>query len=301
MRDAVQPSEWQVRVSRRGAAFELRLVATKDTMRTNYYFTCANYLEIRSRKYEGARRPGRAVVHAKRCRRRWLRREGRDRLAPMPVGSRRRVAKATCFALLALIAELTGRSITARLDRAFHVAPLAAPSTPYYPFVLAGVRTLAALALTTVAWRLLRAHLTASCGERLLHAAGQRHSGAPRPHLRLTPRLWLASFGATSLWFLVQDDYERVSEGRWPLLAPWLHTYALPVFAVLAILLALGWSVVRDWVADVEHYAAAAFARVCRVLRACAVLTRRQHVPDDRAPRSLFGLIFESRPPPVAA
>jgi len=226
---------------------------------------------------------------------------GRGKLPAMSAGGRRRFAKAACFALLALITELTGRSITTRLDRAFHVAPLAAPSTRYYPFVLAGVRALAAFALAAVAWRLLRAHLTASCGERLLGAAGQRHSGAPKPRLRLTPRLWLASFGATALWFLVQNDYERVSEGRWPLLAPWLHTYALPVFAVLAILLALGWSLVRDWLADVEHYAASAFARVCRVLRGRTALRRPHRSTDDLGPRSLFGLIFESRPPPLAA
>ena len=31
-------------------------------------------------------------------------------------------------------------------------------------------------------------------------------------------------------------DTESVVAGRWPLLAPWLHTYALPVFALLAVL-----------------------------------------------------------------
>ena len=86
---------------------------------------------------------------------------------------------------------------------------------------------------------------------------GQRRYRRPRLRLELSPRLWLASFGATSLWYLVQNDAERLSQGRWPLLAPWLHTYALPVFAVLSVLLALGWGAVRNWLLEVERYAAA--------------------------------------------
>jgi hypothetical protein len=119
--------------------------------------------------------------------------------------------------------------------------------------------------------------------------------------VRLSPRLWFASFLATALWYLVQTDAARVSHGRWPLFAPWLHTYALPVFAVCSILLALGWGAVRDWLADVEDYAAATFARASRMLRAAALPPRQRVVGDDRAPRRLFGLIFESRPPPLLA
>ncbi len=211
------------------------------------------------------------------------------------------MSRAACFALLALVTELTGRSLTTRLDRAFHVVPLATPTTPYYPFVLAGVRILAATVLAAVAWRLLRAHVTAAAGELLLRAAGQTHARAPRLRFRLTPRLWLLSFGATALWFLVQNDAERLSQGRWPLLGPWLHTYALPVFAVLAVLPALGWSLIRDWLSDVEHCAVASLARVCHVLREVAAAVPAHRPADDREPRRLFGLAFESRPPPLAA
>jgi hypothetical protein len=203
------------------------------------------------------------------------------------------------FALLALVCELTGRSVTTRLDRLFHVAPLAAPMTSYYPFLLAAIRVLAALVLAGVAWRLLRAHGTATAGEALARAVGQRRVGAPRLRVRLTPKLWFASFGATALWFLVQNDAEQVSEGRWPLLAPWLHTYALPVFAVLSILLALGWSICRDWLNEVEAYAAAIVARVCRALRPTVTVPARRRFRDERAPRQLFGASFESRPPPL--
>lgn len=216
-------------------------------------------------------------------------------------GARRRWAQTAVFGLLALICELTGRSVTMRLDRAFHVGPLAAPMTPYYPFLLAGVRLLAALALAGVAWRLVRAHATASAGETLLRTVGQRRFRTLKLRVRLTPRLWFTSFGATALWYLVQDDAGRLSEGRWPLLAPWLHTYALPVFAVLSILLALGWSIGRDWLDEVESYAASVYARVCRALRDTSFVTHRRSAFDDRAPRHLFGDVFESRPPPLSA
>ena len=59
-----------------------------------------------------------------------------------------------------------------------------------------------------------------------------------------------------------------------------------------------GWAAVRDWLAEVEDYAAAAFARVIRILRAGSLPTRPQRPSAEGAPRRLFGLAFESRPPP---
>jgi hypothetical protein len=214
---------------------------------------------------------------------------------------RRRGAAAAGFALLTLLAELTGRSLTLRLDGVAHVQPLAPPSSGGYPFLLAGVRTLAALLLAAVAWRLLRAHATAAAGRRFLTALGH-HTPRPSPRLRLrlSPRLWLASFAATSIWFLAQDDFGRLAGGRWPLLAPWLHTYALGVFAVLSALLAVGWAAVRDWLADVEQYAAWTFARAGRLLRLASPPVARRRPADHHGPRRLFGLAFESRPPPLA-
>jgi hypothetical protein len=223
-------------------------------------------------------------------------------IGAMTLASRRRSMAFGAFALLALIAELLGRSVTWRIDRALSVVnPLATPTTRYYPFLLAGVKVLGALAAAALAWRILRAHATASAAERLLGTIGHRRVGhRPRPRVRLSARLWLGSFAATSLWYLVQTDYDRVSQGRWPLLAPWLHTYALPVFAVLAILLAIGWAAVRDWLADVESYAFATLARIHRFLPGASPPPRPRHT-DDRAPRRLFGLAFESRPPPLPA
>ena len=216
---------------------------------------------------------------------------------------RRRLAATAGFALLALLTELTGRSIVVRLDRAFHVVPLATPTTSYYPFLLAGVRALGALLLAWVAWRLVKAHVTAVAAQRLLGSFGQRPRRLPRLRLRLSPRLWLLSFGATSTWYLLQNDAAPVAHGRWPLFAPWLHTYALAVFAVLAILLAIGWGAIRDWLADVEGFAADTFERVCRILRSRSGsgLEPARRVADDRTPRRLFGHEFESRPPPLPA
>ena len=213
--------------------------------------------------------------------------------------SRRRLQAGAAFALLALVVELTGRAITARVDEAVNVAPLATSTTRYYPFLLAGVRTLAALLVAVVVWRAVRAHVAAAAGERLLGRMGMSHR--PRLRVTLSPRLWVYSFVAMSLWFLVQDDAVRLSAGRWPLLAPWLHTYALPVFAVCSLVLALGWGAVQSWLADVERYAASTLARATRLLRAAALPIKRPAAGDDRAPRRLYGVVFESRPPPLSA
>jgi len=215
---------------------------------------------------------------------------------------RRRVSAVAGFALLALVAELAGRELTDVVDRALHVEPLTTPGAPYYPFLLVGVKVLSAIGLAVLVWRFVRAHSTAAAGERLLVALGHgRLRRLPRPRLSLSPKLWLASFAATSLWYLLQSDAGAVSAGRWPLLAPWLHTYALPVFAVLSVLVAIAWGVVRDWLADVEDYAAATFARAFRLMRKRPLPARRNRPTAERAPRRLFGLAFESRPPPLRA
>jgi hypothetical protein len=222
-------------------------------------------------------------------------------IAPMGVW-RRRISVAAGFALVALVAQLVGRELTQVVDRALHVRPLAAESASYYPVALVAVKVLAALALAVLAWRIVRALSTAAAGERLLAAVGHRPAGGvPRPRLKLSPRLWLGSFLAMSIWYLLQSDAGVVADGRWPLLAPWLHTYALPVFAVVSVLVALAWAAVRDWLAEVEQYAAATLARAARLLRASRLPQRPAHPAQARAPRSLFGLAFESRPPPRPA
>jgi hypothetical protein len=206
------------------------------------------------------------------------------------------------FALLVLVAEVVGRSLTTRVDRALHVAPMAPTGADYYPFLLVGLKAVVALALAALLGRLVRARAAAEAGERLLDAIGHRHErNSPRLRPGLSPRVWLASFAALSLLYLVHSDADSAAAGRWAVFAPWLHTYALPVFAGVSVLVAVAWRFAR-WLHEVEDYAVRTLARVRRLLTApVALLVRRARAAADAAPRRRFGLAFECRPPPLPA
>ena len=209
-----------------------------------------------------------------------------------------RALAAAAFGLLALVAELAGRSLTHRVDIGRHVESPSYSGADYYPILLACVKVGIALLLARLAWRFVRARATARAAGRVLGAV--RHGRAPRLKLELSPRLWALTFATTSLLYLVQRDAEGISTGRWPLLAPWLHSSALPVFAVLAVVVALLYGAVARWLTEYERYAAAAAEHARRVVAA-----RRESPPRPAtltlAPRRLFGLAFESRPPPLPA
>ena len=208
-----------------------------------------------------------------------------------------RLLSVLAFGLLALAAELLGRSLTHRLDFGRHVAAPSYSGADYYPILLVVVKCGIALLVGRLAWRLVRARLAEQSGLRL------GGGGATRPRLRLaiSGRRSLAFFVLTTVIYLVQADAEGAAAGRWPLLAPWLHSSALPVFAVLSVLCAVGWGAVQRWLADYEEYAQAT------VTRALQLAGRRMpHMPRPRGdvafpPRSIFGLAFESRPPPLPA
>lgn len=207
------------------------------------------------------------------------------------------------FALLVACAEVAGRSLTGHVDRAFHVQPLAPSDARYYPFLLVGVKVAAALACAALFARAARAFAAARAGERLLAAVS--HEPARRvPRLRpgLSPRVWCASFLATSVIYLAYADAEGIAAGRWPLFSPWLHTYALPVFAVASVAVAALWRV-AGWLHEVEVYAARTIARVRRILTAAlhAPVQPRLCAGGDAAPRRRFGLVLDSRPPPLRA
>jgi hypothetical protein len=202
--------------------------------------------------------------------------------------------------LLALVAELTGRSLAHRLDFGRHVeTPYS--GAQYYPILLAVVKIAVALMMARVAWRFVKAR-TVACGARRLLAAHGSPVARPAPRVRieLSPRLWLGSFLVTSLIYLLQVDAEGISAGRWPLLAPWLHTAALPVFAVLSVVVALVYRAVENWLSDYESYARDTAARASRLL-GVSLPAPRPTVGELVAPRSLFGLAFEVRPPPAPA
>src|SRR5919201_3715773 len=206
------------------------------------------------------------------------------------------------FGLLALVAELLGRSLTERIDVGRHVATPAYSGADYYPVLLIAVKVGVALLLARLAWRFAKARATARAARRVAAALAVRpHRTAPRVRLELSPRLWLASFLVTAGIFLVQSDAEGVASGRWYLLAPWLHTSALPVFAVLSVVVAVVWRGVAGWLSDYETYAREAAAYVDRLVRRVARVVPRRSRSADARPRRLFGLAFESRPPPAPA
>jgi hypothetical protein len=208
------------------------------------------------------------------------------------------------FGVLVLIAEVAGRSLIGRVDQMLHVEPLARPDASYYPFLLVAVKTFGAVVFAGLLARGTRAWATADAGNRLLAAVGHGHERrAPRLRAGLSLRVWLAAFAATSLVYLVHADADGIAAGRWPLFAPWLHTYSLPIFAGLAVVIALIWGF-ASWLYEVEEYGVQAIARVRRILTAVLGSSSRaahSRAADDAAPRRRFGLSFESRPPPLSA
>jgi hypothetical protein len=205
-----------------------------------------------------------------------------------------RLLSVLAFGLIALAAELLGRSMTHRLDFGRHVASPSYAGTDYYPILLAVVKIGIALLLARLVWRLVRARSAERSALIMLGA----QSRLPRLRLALSWRLWLAFFALTSAIYLVQADAEGAESGRWPLLSPWLHSSALPVFAVLAVLCALVWRAVRDWLADYEQYAQETVARALQLVGRRTVQVSRPSRELAVPPRRLFGLAFESRPPP---
>jgi hypothetical protein len=212
-----------------------------------------------------------------------------------------RIFSALAFALLALIAELAGRSLTHRLDVGRHVDSRSYSGAEYYPYLLAAVKLGVALLLARLAWRFVRAHVAARAGRRVLAAVGKAPASAPRVRLDLSPRLWLTAFLVTSTFYLLQNDGEQVASGRWPLFAPWLHTSALPVFAVLSVLVALAWGAVARWLREYERYAEDTWARACSPAHGASAPARYARTETQAPPRKLFGLAFECRPPPLPA
>jgi hypothetical protein len=180
--------------------------------------------------------------------------------------------------VLVLAAEVTGRSLTHRIDFGRHVE-VSYRDAAYYPFVLAAVKVGIALLLARVLWRFFQARRVAS----LLGAA-------PRLRLGLSWKVWLASFVGTASVYLVQTGAEHAA----------LHSSALPVFAVLAVFVAVIYRTSERWLGEYERIAAIA-VDLCRRIASHRPPLARPHTADARSPRRLFGLAFESRPPPVPA
>jgi hypothetical protein len=214
-------------------------------------------------------------------------------------GKRQRSLAGLALGVLALIAELAGRSLTHRLDVGRRVGHVSYAHADYYPFLLAGLKIAVALMLARLAWRFAKAHAAARAARRIataLSVGAVRR--APRVRIELSARLWLVSFIVTASIFLAEADADQIAGGSWHLLDPWLHSSALPVFAVLSVVVAVVFRTVELLVADYEELAAEAIELVRRLTKRTLV-ARRWLLSARRAPRSLFGLAFESRPPPL--
>jgi hypothetical protein len=208
------------------------------------------------------------------------------------------------FVVLVVISEVVGRSLIGHVDRRLHVQPLASPDASYYPFLLVAVKIVGALVFAGLLARGTRAWAKADAGHRLLAACGCEHERrTPRLRATFSLRVWFGAFAATSVLYLVHADADGMAAGGWPLFAPWLHTYSLPIFAGLAFAVALVWQF-ASWLYEVEEYAVRTLARVRRILTAAlspSLLRAHSRAADDAAPRRRFGLSFESRPPPLPA
>lgn len=241
---------------------------------------------------------------------------------------RHRLLAWLALGLLALAAEIVGIGLIQCLDVGRHVASPGYAHASYYPPLLAATKVGIALLAARLAWRFARARALERAGLGLLAVAGRGHGHLclsragraaagraaadhgraarprrPRLRLELSPRLWASAFLLTATIYLVQADVEGIAAGgRWPLLAPLLHTSALPVFAVLAVLVALLWSAVAGWLADYEHHARETLARGRRLVsRLRGILLPRPAanlvVPAVR----LLGSSHQQRPPPLLA
>jgi hypothetical protein len=213
----------------------------------------------------------------------------------------RRLSGIGAFVLLALVAELAGRSLTVRLDLGRHVPTPSYSGANYYPFLLAGVKVSAALLLAALTWRFVKARAAARAARRVLGAVGASARRTPRVRIELSLKSWAFAYALTSGIYLVQTDTERLTAGHWPLMSPWLHTSALSVFAVLSVVVSLVYGAVSRWLADYERYAEETAAVALSLLRALRASSTSRARSDCDPPRRLFGLVFESRPPPVTA
>lgn len=212
--------------------------------------------------------------------------------------SRRRQLAAGALLVAVLAGEVAGRWLVAHLPLVGHVPQRGHGGLDAWPVVVVAAKIGIALLLARLAWRLVRAHQMAVAGERLLRIRRFRPT-RPLPAVGLSPRAWLASFAAMSILYLVPTSSGEVTNGCWLLVTPWLHTQALPVFAVLAVVVAALWRTLSRWLAALERYGER-LQRLCRSGRE-PLSVRRWTSAVSRAPRSLFGLAFESRPPPALA
>ena len=212
--------------------------------------------------------------------------------------TRRRQLAAGALLVAVLAGEVAGRWLITQIPFAAHVPQRAHGGVDAWPAIVVATKFGLALVLARLTWRLIRARRVVRAGERLLRIP-RRQARRPRPELGLSPRAWLVSFTAMSGLYVLPTSTGEIGIGCWPLVAPWLHTPALPVFAVIAVVVALAWRTVSRWLTALERYGER-LEGLARRVRAPLTLQRFAR-STRRSPRALFGVSFESRPPPAVA
>src|SRR2546423_15460585 len=91
-----------------------------------------------------------------------------------------RLLSGLAFGLLALVAELAGRSLTYRLDVGRHVASPGYAGADYYPFLLAAGKIGIAPLLARLPWPFARAPAAAAAAGRVVAPLGSGSGGGPR-------------------------------------------------------------------------------------------------------------------------
>lgn len=214
----------------------------------------------------------------------------------MKVTKRHLAAAALLVAVLA--GEVAGRWLVGNLSLVEAVPRRQPRGLDAWPAVVVAAKVGIALVLGRLAWRLARAYRAALAGERILVRRGIR-AGRPLLTVGLSPRAWLSSFVAMLCLYFVPTSTSDLSAGYWQLAASRLHPQALVVFALLAIVIALLWRTIGHSLDALERYGDRLQDLIRATYRSRSIVRRVSAA--CRAPRSLFGGAFQSRPPPRVA
>ena len=214
------------------------------------------------------------------------------------VTASRRQLSACALVVVVLAGEVAGRWLARNLPFVGAVPQRAHRGIDLWPVLVALAKLTSALLVARLLWSIVTAQRLARAGERVL--GGRRLPvSRPIPVIGLSPRAWLASFVGMSLLALVPTSSGELTGGCWPLLASWVHTQELPVFAVLAVLVAVLWRTVGRWLRALERYG----ARLRRLAHAGDPEPRLGRLSGavGLPPRARFGTCLECRPPPAPA
>lgn len=211
--------------------------------------------------------------------------------------SRRHLAAGALLAAV-LAGEVVGRWLVGNLSLVEAVPRRQPRGLDAWPALVVAAKIGIGLVLARLVWRLARARRLASAGERILVRRGIR-AGRPLLTVGLSPRAWLTSFAAMLILYLAPTSSAELSSGYWRLAASRLHTQSLLVFALLAVVIAVLWRTISRWLAALERYGESLQALIRAAYRVRPASRRASAAA--RAPRSLFGGSFQSRPPPAPA